>query len=148
MRACILGVIPGDVIESAIRQCHETLANGEKRPVADIVREVAVVFQREFNVPLEAIEKYIGCKSKAFSMNDCIRLRKVFTSLKDGMSKREDYFDLGVDPDPEIKNPYEEKAAGKGKHRAKRPDAEPKEAPQEQTSFVPEEGIPQDGPFE
>ena len=41
MRACILGVIPGDVIESAIRQCHETLANGEKRPVADIVREVA-----------------------------------------------------------------------------------------------------------
>ncbi len=148
MRACILGVIPGDVIESAIRQCHETLANGEKRPVADIVREMAVVFQREFNVPLEAIEKYIGCKSKAFSMNDCIRLRKVFTSLKDGMSKREDYFDLGVDPDPEIKNPYEEKAAGKGKHRAKRPDAEPKEAPQEQTSFVPEEGIPQDGPFE
>ena len=82
-------------------------------------------WQREFNVPLEAIEKYIGCKSKAFSMNDCIRLRKVFTSLKDGMSKREDYFDLGVDPDPEIKNPYEEKAAGKGKHRAKRPDAEP-----------------------
>ena len=107
-----------------------------------------MVFQREFNVPLEAIEKYIGCKSKAFSMNDCIRLRKVFTSLKDGMSKREDYFDLGVDPDPEIKNPYEEKDAGKGKHRAKRPDAEPKEAPQEQTSFVPEEGIPQDGPFE
>lgn len=147
MRSCILGVIPGDVIESAIKQCHETLANGEKRPVADVVREMAVVFQREFNVPLEAIEKYIGCKSGAFSMNDCIRLKKVYTSLRDGMAKREDYFDIGTDTDPEIKNPYEKKAAGKGKKQEKQPDPEPKEAPQEEMTFVPEEDIPQDGPF-
>ena len=132
MRACILGVIPGDVIESAIAQCHQTLLQGEEKPLIDIIKEVSLYFQRDFNVPVEALEKYIGCKSEAFSMNDCIRLRKVYISLKDGMAKREDYFDLGGETDSEIKNPYEEKKTGKGKKQEKAPDPEPQPEGQQQ----------------
>lgn len=94
MRSCILGIIPGDVIESALDQCHKTLEGVEQRPLIDVIKEVSLYFQRDFNVPVEALEKYIGCKSEAFSMNDCLRLRKVYVSLKDGMAKREEVFEL------------------------------------------------------
>lgn len=114
LRACILGVIPGDVQEAAIKQCEETMASGEKKPIIDIVREMAAIFQNEFGVPLEAIEKYIGCKSEAFSMNDLVRLKKVYRSLHDGMAKREDYFELSVPADPsEVTDPFAEKGAKK-----------------------------------
>lgn len=119
VRSCILGIIPGDIVEEAIEQCHRTLIEGEKKPLGDLVKDMARIFQDEFSVPLESIEKYIGCKSSAFSMNDLIRLKKVYTSLKDGMSKREEVFELpGVvaDSDSEIKDVLadkEEKGAKK-----------------------------------
>lgn len=112
VRSCILGIIPGDIVEEAIEQCHRTLIEGEKKPLADLIKDMARIFQDEFSVPLESIEKYIGCKSSAFSMNDLIRLKKVYTSLKDGMSKREEVFELpGVvaDSDSEIKDVLSDK---------------------------------------
>lgn len=76
LRSCILGIIPGDVVEAAVKQCEDTLINGEKKPLIDLVRDMAAIFQNEFGVPLDAIEKYIGCKSEAFSMRDLVRLKK------------------------------------------------------------------------
>lgn len=119
VRSCILGIIPGDIVEEAIEQCHKTLIEGEQKPLGDLVKDMARIFQDEFSVPLESIEKYIGCNSSAFSMNDLIRLKRVYTSLKDGMSKREEVFELpGVvaDSDSEIKDVLadkEEKGAKK-----------------------------------
>lgn len=94
LRACILGIIPGDIIEAAMEQCNKTLIEGEKKPLADVIKEVCLYFQRDYNVPVDAIEKFIGCKSEAFSMNDCVRLRKIYNAIKDGMAKREEIFDL------------------------------------------------------
>lgn len=119
VRSCILGIIPGDIVEEAIEQCHRTLIEGEKKPLPDLVKDMARIFQDEFGVPLESIEKYIGCKSSAFSMNDLIRLKKVYTSLKDGMSKREEVFELpgaALESSAEIKDVLadkEEKGAKK-----------------------------------
>lgn len=111
LRACILGVIPGDVIDSAVAQCNKTLAGDTSKPVIDIVREMAAIFKQEFSVPLEAIERYIGCKAEAFSMNDLVRLKKVYRSLHDGMAKREDYFEVSPsaeDENKEIRDPFAE----------------------------------------
>lgn len=94
LRACILGVIPGDVIDKAIEQCTLTLRSGNQEPLIDRVRKMVGAFEKEFSVTKEMLEKYIGCSSDAFSENDFIRLRKVYRSLKDGMAKREDYFDI------------------------------------------------------
>lgn len=33
------------------------------------------------------IEKYLGCKSDAFSENDFVRLKKVYRTLRDGNGK-------------------------------------------------------------
>lgn len=125
VRACILGVIPGDVIDSAIEQCNRTLAGDGSKPLIDVIREMATIFQQEFNVPLEAIEKYIGCKAEAFSMNDLIRLKKVYRSLHDGMSAREDYFDISPSADnSEIEDPFKKaEKAKQGKISGKQKEA-------------------------
>ena len=121
MRACILGIIPGDVTEAAIKQCEKTLMEGETKPIIDITREMAGIFKNEFGVPLDAIEKYIGCKSEAFSMRDLIRLKKVYRSLHDGMAKREDFFDISLPVEKsDVVDPFE----GKDKEKS----AEKKEA--------------------
>lgn len=108
VRACILGVIPGDVQDAAIDQCNKTMSEGEKKLVIDLVRDMAAIFEREFSVPIEAIEKYIGCKSEAFSMNDLVRLKRVYKSLHDGMAKREDYFDLPRLKGEGVTDPFKE----------------------------------------
>ncbi len=94
LRACILGVIPGDVIDSAIEQCEITLKSNNGEPLIDRVRKMVKVFEDKFSVSKEMIEEYLGCSSEAFSENDFVRLRKVYGSLRDGMAKREDYFNI------------------------------------------------------
>ncbi len=91
LRACILGIIPGDVIDAAVEQCRDTLVKGEKEPLIDRVRKMAKAFEDAYSVTLPMIEKYLGCKAEAFSENDFIRLKNVYKSLRDGMAKREDY---------------------------------------------------------
>ena len=98
-----------------MEQCNQTLIGQSEKPLIDLVKSMASAFKSDFAVPLEAIEKYIGCKSEAFSMNDLVRLKRVYTSLKDGMAKREEIFELpGVE-----KNEAEDAFAGKEKGKKK-----------------------------
>ncbi|HDR5039342.1 TPA: hypothetical protein QCR75_005813, partial [Bacillus anthracis] len=94
MRACILGVIPGDVVDAAVEKCKETIKKGNKEPLEDRVKKMITVFDNEFKVNKDALEKYIGCVADAFTENDVIRLKNVYRSLRDGMAKREDYFEI------------------------------------------------------
>ncbi|NBH24704.1 hypothetical protein D3Z60_02575 [Lachnospiraceae bacterium] len=111
VRACILGIIPGDIVEEAVEQCRKTLIDGEKLPLKDLISGVVRTAKEEYAVPQESLEKYIGCKADSFSMNDLIRLKKVFNSIKDGMAKREEIFEL-----PGVKKKEAEDAfAGKKK---------------------------------
>ncbi|MDO4649961.1 MAG: hypothetical protein Q4B26_15080, partial [Eubacteriales bacterium] len=42
-----------------------------------------------------------------FSENDFVRLKKVYISIRDGMAKREDYFELALPVnDSEISDPF------------------------------------------
>lgn len=150
LRACILGVIPGDVIDAAISQCERTLAGDGREPLADTVRAVANTFETEYGVTVPMLEKFIGCKIESFTMQNLIRLKKVYVSLKDGMAKRDDYFEMmPVTDDAEINNPFPEDKNGKqtGKKEKKAATAEPEPEPQEpDPSFIPPEGDP-DLPF-
>ena len=93
-RACILALIPKDVVDSAMEACQRTLASGTKEPLIDRLRKMVNVFQTELSVPLESIERYMGYKLDSFTEMDMVTLRGVYTAIKDGASKREDYFDL------------------------------------------------------
>lgn len=109
VRACILGIIPGDIQEEAVEQCRKTLMNGEEKPLKDLIQGVVRTAEKDYQVPQESLEKYIGCKAEAFSMNDLIRLKREFNSIKDGMAKREEVFELpGVEKE-EPKDPFKDK---------------------------------------
>lgn len=115
VRACILGIIPGDIQEEAVEQCHKTLLGKEEMPMIDRIKICVQVAEKDYQIPQESLEKYIGCKAEAFSMNDLIRLNRVFNSIKDGMAKREEIFELpGVE-----KKEAEDAFAGKEKKEEK-----------------------------
>lgn len=120
VRACILGVIPGDVIDSALAQCNATLMNDNGGvPLVDLVRQAAALFQNDYGVTIQMLEKFIGCKNESFSMNDLIRLKRVYKSLKDGMAKREDYFEMIPEANPDdVDNPFEGKKQQSAKKTA------------------------------
>lgn len=95
VRACILGVIPGDIVDAAMEQCRQTLINGYDEPFADRIRKALQKFQEKYGVTKEMVEEFLGCNQESFTENDYLRLVGVWKSLTDNMSKREDYFSFG-----------------------------------------------------
>lgn len=96
MRACILGVIPGDIVEAAVEKCQDSMARsiGSGDKLKEAISKMIESFGA-YKVTKEMLEKFIGCNVSAFSQKDVVRLSGVYTSLKDGMSKPEQYFDTG-----------------------------------------------------
>jgi len=92
MRACILALIPGDIVEMAIRTCEETLASStDCSPAA--VKKMFTAFETNFGVTREQIETRLGRKiGDEMSAGVMIGLIKIYNSLKDGMSRPADWF--------------------------------------------------------
>lgn len=93
MRSCILGVIPGDVVEMAVKQCEVTLRAGNREPLEARIAKMAGKFQTEFQITGEMLEGFIGKRLQAFSESDIVRLGKIYRSLKDGVIGSEYFTD-------------------------------------------------------
>ncbi|WP_180072162.1 hypothetical protein [Acinetobacter sp. YH12200] len=92
LRACILGVIPGDVIDAAVAECERTIqASADTSPEG--VQKLLKSFEK-CGVTKEAVEKRIQCRIEAISPAQVISLIKIGTSIKDGMSSPQDWFDI------------------------------------------------------
>lgn len=92
LRACILGVIPGDVVEAAVSECEKTMAGGNSEPLLDRARRMVAAFA-EFGVTQAMIEAKIGHKMDAISEAEMVTLKKIYLSLRDGAASREQFFD-------------------------------------------------------
>ena len=91
LRACMLAVIPGDVTEAAVAQCETTM-----HASADISPEgIAKLLQAfsAYGVSKAHIEKRIQRRVDAIQPAQVVSLRKIYASLKDGMSAASDWFD-------------------------------------------------------
>ena len=130
LRANILAIIPGDVVDLARAECAKTLNGSNDEPIADRVAKM-VDYAATFEIDKDQIEEYMGKKVDALSNIDLVRLRKIFTSIKDGMSEPKDWFAVkGKAADfGDVKAPTKDKSTPK-------PAAETK--PKEQTE-KPEE---------
>lgn len=93
MRACILGIIPGDIADAAVAACDKTLEGGSSEPLVDRVRKMIAAFA-EFGVTVPMIEKRLQHKADIISEHELVGLRKIYLSLRDRMGKREDFFDF------------------------------------------------------
>ena len=118
IRACILQIIPGDVTEEAMKACESTIKkSGGDAPLVDRVRKMAAVFQ-EYGVTTEMLERRLGHKLEATIEQELVQLRRIYTSIKDGAAKREEFFDLvapasegGQKPAQAKEEPKQEKKA-------------------------------------
>ncbi len=104
LRACILGIIPGDVVDVALEECEKTLKGSNEEPLVDRIKKMLDVFDK-FGVNKQMIEKRLGHNLEATTEQEFVFLRDIYNSLKDGMAKREDYFYIG--------KPVEKEEAGK-----------------------------------
>lgn len=93
LRACIMAIIPGDIIDEAVEQCNRTLKGNNDKPLPDRIRNMMEAFQ-ELGVRQEVLEKYLGWNMDACIESDIVRLGKIYKSLKDGMSRPEDWFEM------------------------------------------------------
>lgn len=93
VRSCILAVIPRDIQDLAVEQCTKTLLEGHTEPLVDRVRKMFAKYA-EFGVTKEQIEARCQRKSEAFTEQNLLDLRKIYMSLKDGMSKPDEWFDM------------------------------------------------------
>jgi hypothetical protein len=91
-RACIMAVIPAWVIEEAVEQCEKTLTSGNPEPLIDRIRKLLDKFKDQ-GVSKEMIEKYMGYKVDLFTEKDGLKLTKVYAAIKDGVAKKEEYFE-------------------------------------------------------
>lgn len=90
LRACILGVIPGDVVDAAVDQCEKTIhASADTSPEG--VQKLIKAFE-QFGVSKDDIEGFIQRRVDAITPANVVSLRKIFTSLRDGMSSAKDWF--------------------------------------------------------
>lgn len=84
LRACILGVVPGDVVDAAVTQCETTLRT-KVDVTPDGIRALLGAFQ-EIGVSAEQIAQKIGHKVDSIVPAEIVRLRKIFRGIKDGYS--------------------------------------------------------------
>lgn len=92
LRACILEIIPKDITEDAVQACNDTLSGkGTGAPIIDRIRKMVAAFG-EVQVTQEMLEKRIGHKIDATNEAELVQLGRIYNSLKDDMSKREDWF--------------------------------------------------------
>jgi len=100
MRACILGVIPGDVVDMAVDECRDTqAAEFEKIPSVDKIEKIKKLFKKDFAITKEQIEAFAGANMAHLTNEHVIELWGVYNALKNGQAKPEDYFTMPTVPD-------------------------------------------------
>ncbi|AMV31279.1 hypothetical protein VN12_04120 [Pirellula sp. SH-Sr6A] len=90
VRACILALIPGDVVEAAVDQCDKTLSEHCDMST-DNIKKMVDAFSA-LGVTKEMIESRIQRSIDAITKANVIGLRKVYNSIKDGMSSAKEWF--------------------------------------------------------
>lgn len=131
LRACILAVIPGDVQEQAVTACQKTMMDGGGVPIGDRIIACALAFEQQFNISREMLEAKLGHNLDATDETELVRLRTIFQSLRDGMSKREDWFEVASDSTNPDDLTAGEKQTGKPKAKKAKKSAKKAEAPTE-----------------
>lgn len=100
VRACILELVPGDIVEAAEEQCKKTIEEGGGEPLEDRIRKMVSAFG-DLGVSKEMIEDFLGHKVEAMVAQQLVRLTEIYRSIRDGIGKREDFFQVTDAPPTE-----------------------------------------------
>lgn len=146
-RACILALIPPEVVNGALRQCSITLSS-KIEINEDYLKKVLTAFEA-FGVTKEMLEKRIQRKFEALTPTLALQLRRIHNSLRDNMSSPAEWFDVqkevapgapddltaamrakaGKTSPPEKKEPPKEPSPERNEPAEAKPDAAPQAKP-------------------
>ena len=140
LRACILGVIPGDVVEAATEQCETTMRT-KVDITPDSLKAMLEKFEA-FGVTKEQIEARIQRRLDTITPAQFVNLRKIYNSLKDEMSKPGDWFQKPDSGDGPGQDGGAAAPASAGKSRLGAKLAKAKKAPAAEPE--PETNVPTD----
>lgn len=101
LRACILGVIPGDLVDTALEACNHTLTQGNVLPIEQRINEALTAFNNEFGVTKRMMEARFQRNAESFSEKILVDLMGIYNSIKDGMSRPEQWFDYSIEQQPQ-----------------------------------------------
>ena len=142
LRACILAVVPGDVVEAAVNQCQITLQS-HTDVTAEGIKKLIEAFE-PMGVTKTQIEKFCQCRAEAIKPAQIVRLRSIYTSLRDGMSSPSDWFEPDETTQPAaLETKAEPSLKDKLKARKTKAEAQLIEAqPAHESSEVQDEELP------
>lgn len=92
VRACILAVIPGDVVETAMNQVAVTLKSSADTST-EAMQKMVEAFA-EFGVGKELLELRIQRRIDAIQPAQVVTLKRIYASLRDGVSEPADWFEI------------------------------------------------------
>lgn len=91
LRARVLAILPADLIQAAVDECGRTLAGGNDLPIADRVRNMLTAF-KTLGIQPALVEKRLGHGLDTVTGEELADLRKIHNSIRDGVSKINDWF--------------------------------------------------------
>lgn len=120
-RACILALIPSDVVDAAMDQAAVTLrTTADTSPEA--MQKMIAAFE-VFGVSKEMIEKRIQRRLDTIQPAQVVSLRRIYTSLNDDMSRPADWFEVEDTPKaPANDKPKELPVCAEEKFKEKTPE--------------------------
>ena len=92
LRACILAILPGDLVEEATQKCKQTCIGKSDTPIEDRIKAMVTHFDTKFQITSEMIEQHLKHDVKSINEDELFDLRTIAVSLTDGQSKRSDWF--------------------------------------------------------
>ncbi|HUS92196.1 MAG TPA: hypothetical protein VM695_10125 [Phycisphaerae bacterium] len=94
VRSCILALVPSDIVDEATQACKHTVATkGQAGPLIDRVRAMADSFGT-LGVTITMLEGHLGHALDATIERELVSLRKIYVGIRDGETRREEFFDL------------------------------------------------------
>jgi hypothetical protein len=91
LRACILSIIPGDMVDAAVHECEQAQAAGLGAAGPEVLKNLVAAFEK-FGVSKKQIEFRLGHSLDATITAEILALKRVFTAIKDGYSTAEELF--------------------------------------------------------
>lgn len=101
LRACILGILPSDIVEDFINECEKTLEGSSEKPLKERIKDMLKKFE-ELGVTKDMIEKRVGTKTSNFIAKNVVDLGSVYNSIKNNFAPVEQYFDMPTLADEQI----------------------------------------------
>ncbi len=98
-RACILAVIPGDIVDAAVKACRNTIKKGDGKPMADRIREMVAAFIG-LGVTREMLEKRLGHDVDITTQDELVDLVAVHNAIRDKQVSRSEVFEMNKGDEP------------------------------------------------